>query len=179
MIKINNRGQHEIVGFVLIVLIVSIVGVIFLSISLGNPEPDKQNSIEISNLLGAIMHHTTKCAINFIPEYKNVQDLIRECYKDKSGNLKECVNGEKVCNNLKIELKDILDKSLDVGIDGINKGYNINIYFNSDDNNNELILNFYEGNFNNCSSIVGGGHSIPVSSFGFGIIETELKVCKN
>lgn len=177
----SKRSQHEIVGFVLIVLIVSIIGVIFLSITLGNPEPEKQNSVEVSNLLEASMYKTTNCAINYIPQYRNIQDLVKECYKEKSGDSKECLDGKEICKQLEIELKEALSKSLKVGEDGINKGYNIDIYFNSDDekNPNNLILSFYEGSFSNCSSIVGGEHPIPVSSFGFGLIETELKVCKN
>ena len=182
--KLKNKikkAQHEIVGFVLIVLIVSIVGVIFLSITLGNPKTEKQNSVEVSNLLEASMYQTTSCAINYIPQYRNVQDLVKECYKDKSGNSRNCLNGENVCEQLEINLKEILGKSLDVNENGVNKGYNIDIYFASDDKEtkNNLILNFYEGNFNNCSFIVGGEHPIPVSSFGFGLIESELKVCKN
>ena len=179
--RLIKKAQHEIVGFVLIVLIVSIIGVIFLSITLGNPKPERQNSVEVSNLLEASMYQTTSCAINYIPQYRNIQDLIKECYKDKSGDFRECLDGENVCKQLETNLKEILSKSLNVGEDEVNKGYNIDIYFASDDEDikNNLILNFYEGNFNNCSFIVGGEHPIPVSSFGFGLIETELKVCKN
>lgn len=179
--KLNKKAQHEIVGFVLIVLIVSIIGVIFLSITLGNPKPERQNSVEISNLLEASMYQTTSCAINFIPQYRNIQDLVKECYKDKSGDSRKCLDGVDVCVKLETDLKEVLSKSLDVGENGVNKGYNIDIYFASDnkETQNNLILNFYEGSFSNCTSIVGGEHPIPVSSFGFGLIETELKVCKN
>jgi len=177
----SKRSQHEIVGFVLIVLIVSIVGVIFLAITLGNPEPERQNSVEVSNLLEASMYHTTNCAVNYVPQYRSVQDLVKECYKDRSGNSRNCLDGNDVCQQLEDDLKNILEVSLDVGDEGVNKGYNIDIYFASDDQevSNDLILQFNAGSFINCSAIVGGGHPIPVSSFGFGRIETELKVCKN
>ena len=177
----NRKAQHEIVGFVLIVLIVSIVGVIFLAITLGSPEPERQNSVEVSNLLEATMYHTTSCAVNYIPQYRSVQDLVKECYKDQSGNKRTCLGGNDVCEQLETDLKEIISKSLVVGEDNVNKGCNVDIYFTSDDEevSNELILQFNEGGFLNCSAIVGGGHPIPVSSFGFGRIETELKVCKN
>lgn len=177
----KNKGQHEIVGFVLIVLVVSIVGVIFLAITLATPEPERQNSVEVSNLLSASMYYTTSCAINYVPQYRSIQDLVKECYNDLSGNSRECLDGRNVCDVLKEDLKEILDASLDVGEGNVNKGYNVDVYFASDneDISNSLILQFNEGSFINCTSIVGGGHPIPVSSFGFGRIETELKVCKN
>jgi hypothetical protein len=177
----SKRSQHEIVGFVLIVLLVSVVGVIFLAITLGSPEPERQNSVEVSHLLEASMYHTTNCAVNFIPQYRSMQDLIKECYKDRSGNPRNCLDGNDVCEQLQIDLQAVLSESLNVGEDGVNRGYNIDIYFTSDDKEdpNDLILQFDEGTFIECSSVVGGGHPIPVSSFGFGRIETELKVCKN
>ena len=177
----SKRSQHEIVGFVLIVLIVSVVGVIFLAITLGSPEPERQNSVEVSNLLEASMYHTTSCAVNYIPQYRSVQDLVKECYKDRTGDSRECLDGGNVCDQLKTDLQSILSNSLNVGEDSPNRGYNIDIYFTSDDEEiaNDLILQFDEGVFLECSAIVGGAHPIPVSSFGFGRIETELKVCKN
>jgi len=178
--KKSVKAQHEIVGFVLIVLVVSVIGVIFLSITLGNPNVEKGQSIEISNLLEASMYHTTSCAVNYVPQYRNVQDLIKECYKDQTGNLRVCLGGGDVCDQLERDLKKIYDDGLVVGDDSPNKAYKVDIYFTSDDElPNENILSFSEGNFANCTSLVGGSHPIPVSSFGFGKIETELLVCKN
>ena len=176
--KIGNKAQHEIAGFVLIVLIVSVIGVVFLSIAFGKPDIERQTSVEISNLLSSMMYHTTDCAINYIPQYRDVQDLIRECYKKQTGNLRECLDGRDVCDETEKNLKNILDKSLIVGENNVNKAYKTDIYF-SEDENKEEILSFKEGNFNNCTFIVGGSHSIPVGSFVSGKIETELLVCKS
>ena len=175
-----KKAQHEIVGFVLIVLIVSVIGVVFLSITLGTPKNNRQTSIEVSNLLESSMYHTTDCAVNYIPNYRDIQDLIRECYKDQTGNFRDCLGGGDVCKSLEDNFKGIVDKGLIIGEDSPNKAYKVDIYFSSDDETpNEEILSFEEGVFANCSSIVGGSHLIPVSSFGFGKIETELLVCKN
>ena len=176
--KINIRAQHEIAGFVLIVLIVSVIGVVFLSITLGTPKNNRQTSIEVSNLLEASMYHTTDCAINYIPQYRDIQDLIKECYKDQTGNFRDCLGGGDVCKSLEDNLKKVVDKGLMIGENSPNKAYKVDIYFSADDETpNEEILSFSEGNFANCTSIVGGNHLTPVSSFGFG--ETELLVCKN
>jgi len=180
MVKLNKKSQHEIAGFVLIVLIVSIIGVIFLSLTIGRGEVDMQTSIEISNLLEASMYHTTDCAINYVPQYREVQDLIKECYKDKGGSYRECLGGRDVCEVLEYEFKNIIDKSLEVSDKSPNKAYKLNIYYSYDDevNAREEILNFENGDFGNCSSVVGGNHPTPVSSFGSGKIEIDLIVCK-
>lgn len=178
--KINNKAQHELVGFVLIVLIVSVIGVVFLSITLGNKEITRETSTEISHLLEASMYYTSDCAINYIPQYRSIQDLIKECYKDKSGDSRKCLDGGDVCGSLKDNLKDILNKGLVISEESVNKAYKLDVYFTSDDSieNKEEILSLENGKFANCSSIVGGSHLIPVSSFGFGKIETELLVCR-
>src|SRR3990167_6137271 len=125
--KYSKKAQHEIVGFVVIVLMVTIVGLIFLSFSI-NKEPRRQNSAEKSKLLGATMYYTTNCSTTFIPDYKNGQDLIKECYKNK-GN--KCLNGETVCSVLKTDLESIIDKSLQIHPDSPNKAYKLNIYHRS------------------------------------------------
>jgi hypothetical protein len=57
----NNKAQQEIVGFVLIVVLVMIGLMIFLVISL-RTSPESGESLEVSNMLNAIMKSTTKCA---------------------------------------------------------------------------------------------------------------------
>ena len=333
---ISKKAQHEIAGFVLIVLVVSVIGVIFLSLSFNKGEVNEQRSVEVSNLLESTMYSTSNCAINYIPQYRDIQDLIKECYKDKTGNHRTCLvkssgisgdipdkkylgfekikpisvsanqgppehqplNGNAqppllgydkvkskdkmritepkgfvryrrtvasceegayggfyhptddsirysefklrdfvdgvmapslvgiesyrllfyireaenfrghyhdnsgtcdfdleinkfikedtgdmetsegdVCETLEEDVKKILDYSLVVGKDSVNKAYKLDVYF-KEESNNEEILNLESGVFSNCSIVVGGGHSIAAGSFGFGSIETELVVCR-
>ncbi len=178
-IEMKNKAQHEIAGFVLIVLLVSIIGVVFLSITLGNPEVSRQTSVEVSNLLLSSMYYTTDCAINYVPQYREIQDLIKECYKDQSRNLRKCLDERGVCSVLEENLKNILDKSLNIEEGRVNKAYNLNIYYSDDENPNEEIISFEKGVFSNCTSVVGGSHPIPSGSFESGEIETELLVCKS
>jgi len=72
----HKKAQNEIVGFVLIIVIVSVIGVIFLSLMIGRGEPIRQDSVQISNLLASSMYYTSDCAVNYIPNYKDGQDLI-------------------------------------------------------------------------------------------------------
>lgn len=173
---INKKSQHEIVGFVLIVLIVSIVGVIFLSFAIGRGE-SRESSVEISNLLQASMYYTTDCAINFIPQYREGQDLIKECFKNPE---LKCLNEKSVCDSLKDNLKKIIDESLRVDPNSDNKAYRLHIYFVSlyNEDDKEEILSFEEGVFSDCKTIPGGTHSISVSRFEYGTINIELEVCR-
>jgi hypothetical protein len=179
MIRIKRKSrnaQQEILGFVLIVVLVTIIGVVFLSFSIGKSRPTKQTSAEISNLLEASMYHTTSCAVNYVPQYREVQDLIKECYKNPE---QQCLNGKGVCHVLESTLKDLIDQSLNVAEDAPNKAYNLKIYYNSLDSLNETIdiLLLQEGVFKNCSSKPGGSHSIAVT-LSSGAINTELEVCR-
>jgi len=182
MKKIKMKGekaQHEIAGFVLIVLVVSVVGMVFFTLSFGKGDISRQTSLEVSHLLGASMHHTSKCAMGYIPNYRDLQTLIKDCRKEKIGNPVRCLDEKSVCEVLENELKDLIDKGFNVHEDSPNKAYKLEIYYSGgDDVPKEGILNFEEGNFGNCSSVVGGDHPIPASSFESGNIETELVLCK-
>jgi len=176
MKRINIRAQHEIAGFILIVLIVSVIGIVFLTIAFSK-DTQSHNSVEVSNLLESSMYYTTGCAMNYIPNYREMEDLIKECYKS---GMSECYDGSDICHIVGTDLKKILDEGLDISERSVNKAYKLEIFYSSESEEvpDEHILGFSEGNFNNCSAIVGGGHAIPVSSFEFGTIKLELDVCK-
>jgi hypothetical protein len=176
--KKNNKAQHEIAGFVLIVLIVSVIGVIFLMIYIGNGNVSEYTSLEVSNLLGSSMYSTTSCSKGYESNYQDMQDLVKNCYKD---DFNTCFNGKKICDVLKEDLKKIIDKGLNVGVDGVNKAYKLEAYYKAEDDEtpNEYIMNFSEGDFKNCSAIVGGSHLIPISSLELGNLKLELDVCKS
>jgi len=179
-LPISKRSQHEIAGFVLIVVIVSIIGLVFLSIILGSGKTSEQRSITVTYLLESSMYVTTSCAINYIPQYREMQDLIKECYKEKTEGFRACLDGRNVCNVLEKELKENIDKGLEIRDDAPNKAYNLNVYYSPRDTSlpSEDVLSLKNGNFINCSSVVGGGHSLPVSSLGGGNIDVRLIVCK-
>jgi len=177
--KIKHRGklaQHEMVGFVLIVLIVTVIGIVFLSIMFGQNDAKKISSAEVSNLLSAAMYFTTDCSISYSPEYENIRDLISECYEDPQ---EDCQDGRKVCDILEPILEDLIDTSLDVSDDTPNRAYEFKIYHPGDDEtSSEVIIQNTRGNFNNCSAIVGGNEQVNVRSSSKDI-QIDLMVCKN
>jgi len=95
----KNRGQQEIVGFVLIVILVVIGLMVFLIISLRDT-PENTNSFEVKNILDAMMKHTTECAIVYEPNYDDFEDLFKSCYQEKQ------------CSNLERSACDYLNESL-------------------------------------------------------------------
>ena len=177
MIRKNKHAQHEIMGFVLIIIIVSIIGLIFLSFLIGRGEPITQESVQISNLLSASMYYTSDCAINYIPNYKNGQDLIKECFKN-SGNV--CLNNQKVCEALNSTMKKLIEESLEVSSDKPNKAYELIIYYRDigREREDEEILSLNQGVYGNCSSEIGGWHFINIGGIAPGTINVELSVCR-
>ncbi|MBD3252124.1 hypothetical protein GF386_00140 [Candidatus Pacearchaeota archaeon] len=172
----SKYAQHEIAGFVIIVAIVAIIGVIFLSLYV-TKGPSKGTSIEISNLLEATMYYTSDCAINFVPQYREIQDLIRTCYKSPNQN---CIDGRSVCSALEENLMEVLGESLRVSPESPYRAYNLRIYYDSlnDLEPDEEMINFGDGKFEGCVSKPGGNHLIHVSGFSSGRLSVNLEVCK-
>jgi len=175
--KFNKKAQHEIIGFVIIVVIVIVAGLFFLSFSLRRNKTSMQSSAEISNLIEASMHYTTDCAISYIPKYENLQDLIKSCY-----NQEICLNEQNSCDVLNKTLEKILNQSLNIGPDSKNKAYTANIfykYLEGQNIPNEEILYFVAGKFENCSLVLGGDYMIYIisNSINSGNIHFELEVC--
>lgn len=171
----KTKAQHEIVGFVLIVIIVSVIGLIFLSLSIGRGEQKSVNT-EISDFLKSSMYYTTDCAVNYIPQYKELQDLIKICYDNP---IQRCLDGRSICQAREEILDKLITKSLDINPDSPNKAYKLNIYYKQEEVQDEELLKIEKGNFTQCNSRLGGSHLIAGSSFDSGIIEINLEVCKS
>ena len=176
LIPKSKRSQHETLGFVLIVVIVSIIIVIFLGLSAGKGKVVGQNSVEISNLLQASIYYTTDCAINFLPEYENIQGLISACYKNSE---QKCLNGKNVCEALNETFKRIVEQTLRISPDSPNKAYTLNIYSSPLNNlhDKETIAFIQKGVFADCKSKPGGIYSLPTGTFSSSTINIELEIC--
>ena len=179
----KKKSQQEIIGFVLIIIIVSIIGIIFLGLSIGRGEKSKQTSIEVSNLLESSMYYTTDCAVSFIPQYKDGQDLVKACWNNERCLDENDEATRDACEVLNETLKQIINKGLDVCDDEnicVNNAYKLNIYYSSLDLQlpNEEVLSFQEGVFENCKSSFGGSHAIHLTSITAGTLNLELEVCR-
>jgi hypothetical protein len=163
-----KRGQQEMVGFVLIVVLVVIALVIFLVISARKPQTESQNS-GIENMLEVIMKYTTDCAPVFEPQYDNMQDLIKSCYDNE-----RCSNLNKMgCDYLNETLKNVLDAviSSESGV----SAYQLDIFSRDDLNQTtEILPSLKQGA---CKGSVSGAQR--EISAGYNEIIVKLQLCNN
>jgi len=106
-------AQQEIVGFVLIVIIVMVAGLVFLLISAKNSKAESQSS-DLDNFISSILIYTSDCAPIFTPNYDNIRDLIVSCNegsKCKNLNKDSC---EYLNETLKMILEDYVSTRNDV-----------------------------------------------------------------
>lgn len=167
----KRKAQEEIVGFVLIVVLVVIVGVIFLGIRLRNPEPVQRESEIIYKFLESAMEQTTSCKTSETGDFIALDSLIRECHS--FGN--ECISGEDSCDVVENTFVDILNATWRVGPEYPYKGYTLEINYavnSSGQQQSQRILNLSSGTCSNSYS--GGSYWIPQFP---GSITTELKLC--
>lgn len=161
-----KKSQEEMVGFVLIVIIIIIVGVIFLGLALRKGSSSYDSS-EIENFLEASAITTTDCAINYIPNYENLQGLIGSCYDNQI-----CLNGNEACKELNLSLSRLMDNAwvIDKGSGYLGWELNVNYYLNNSEAEHPIIK-LEKGN---CSSGTGGEKLIAKYP---GNIIIRLEVC--
>ena len=167
--KIGRKGQEEITGFVLVVVLVAVILVVFLGITLRGDKSNSQESLDVSHFLDSMMEYTTDCALQYEPAYSELDELFSECYSNSD---KKCTSGKGICEQAKNISLEILDASWPTGANRPVKG----IVFNSDyEINNSVIANVIKIERGNCSSsVIGAEHfsaNLP------GNIVTSLKIC--
>ena len=163
----SKRSQHEMVGFILIVIIVVIIG-LFLLVFYLRQEPVSQENLDVQNFLQASMAYTTDCAINWEPNYLELQDLIKAGYKNQ-----QCLNGKMASKELNETLNQILKESLMASQEIPVKYYSLFIYYEQSDSAiKEEILKLQAGN---CSgSRTGAQHFLHYPP---GNIIISLEIC--
>ena len=161
-----RKGQQEMVGFVLIVVLVMVGLMVFLIVSLGG-ESEVKDSVEASNMLSAIMRTTTECAISFEPDYDDFEDLFKSCYsRDR------CINIRKdACDYLNESLKSVVEEILET--EASISAYEID-FFESDSSGTNGILRFSGGN---CEGDVISAQRVMIS--GSKSLKVRLKLCKS
>lgn len=119
----NKKAQEEVFGFVIIVMIVIIIGVVFFAFALRRPtENIEPKSSQLDDLLQATLSYTTNCTIN---DKSDIRYLIRTC---QTNPLKDCETTDNVCTFLKNELDEILKEFLGQNLaNNYVHGYSLNI----------------------------------------------------
>ena len=171
--NINKKAQHEMTGFVIIIVMVMIIGVIFLGISLRKHQPIVTIDSEISNFLIASDAMTSDCAQTYEPNYRTLEELAIDCYSVKS-----CLDSRNACDVLKTTYNELLPKFKPAGTI---KSYKMIFYFQQGSNESEirpssfLTLASDQNQANStCSSKRAGKNIISVSG---GEIVQDLEIC--
>jgi hypothetical protein len=134
MKKISKRGQEEMVGFGLIIIIVALI-LLFLLWFSSSRSRDSVESYEVDSFVKASLQYTTECE-NRRDGFLDVQDLIFECVDDE-----ECLNGRNSCEILNSTLKEMAENSYVVNAESPVKGYLFEL--NSDE---AVMIRVEEGN---------------------------------
>ena len=121
MNRIFKKGQEEMVGFAIIMVIVFVIMLVFLGFSMSGSDKEAVESYESQSFVKSMLAYTTTCD-DYREVYLKTQDLIFKCDTNAT-----CVNGNSSCEILVTTLKEILIESWNVGVNSSVKGYSLKI----------------------------------------------------
>lgn len=167
MTKMRRKGQEEIVGFVLIVVIVAVIFLVFLGLFLRQRAPaTAKESVDVSQFIESMMEYTSDCAVSYEPAFSSIGVLVKDC---NSGST--CKSGEKACSVLNRTLKGAIESNWRYGPDRPVKGYTFNSTYVSDATV-KPVLYLSAGN---CSyNRMGGEYLSPAYP---GTIRSRIEIC--
>jgi hypothetical protein len=126
---ILRRGQEEIVGFIIIVVIVALAGVAFLGFSLMKQDTQTvTESYEVTQLLNSMMQYTTNCSIGDEGRDRMLEMTLIDCSKN---NAESCISGQKICDAANESALNLLEAALLVTNESSTKGYLFNATYES------------------------------------------------
>lgn len=144
--RLNRKGQEEMVGFALIMVIVAVILLIFLGFAIRKPQIEAVENYEVGSFLQAMLQYTSNCEDNL--ESLDIQKLISRC---DSGSV--CLDGRNTCDALESSLEEIIGDSWPI-VDRPQVGYIMNI---SSESSEFLIID--AGNITN--SFKGATQRLP------------------
>ena len=107
----NKKAQEEVMGFVIIVLIVIIIGLVFFAFSLRRagqgPEPQQA---ELDDFRDTMLKYTTDCEIGM--KNQSIRELARQCNNYPSKTCQGIQNNKNVCDFLQETSEKMLQDTL-------------------------------------------------------------------
>ena len=135
----KRKGQSEMVGFGLIIVIVAVLILIFLSIYFRSTNEDITESFEVEAFIQSILQYSTTCEMDYSGNYRDVRRLLFDCKANK-----HCFDERDSCVVLNDTIYEILEGSWEIGPDLPNKGYLLNATVEG-----EELVGFKKGNETN------------------------------
>lgn len=129
-INLHKRAQEEIVGFSMIIVLVSVILLILLSISLKSGSESTVESYQASSFLQSLIQETSDCRSMDNLKYYSIKELISKChFGSLNGGEENCFDGKDACDVLLENIETTSNKSWNPGIgeDFPVKGYLLNI----------------------------------------------------
>lgn len=148
-----KKGQEEMVGFALIIIIVAVILMVFLGFYLSKPSNQSVHSYEAESFVQSSIQYSTTCQ-NYNWGYFSVKDLIFMCQTGTT-----CNKDEDACSVLNSTLSEELSHGWKIGPGSSIKGYSFNI--TSDSGN---IMSIQAGNITGNSE--GSSQDIPNGNVG-------------
>lgn len=152
---INKKAQEEMIGFVMIILLVTVIFLVFLGIYLrqGSSNESTQNA-EVAQFLDALTEITTDCEINGLK--RTVKYLLRE-------------DQGLPCEDTTMTVHEVLDKTIR---NAIESGWNFDV--DSPTKGYDFISENVNPSSNNCANIpsVSAQKAIDEDT------TIELRICK-
>ncbi len=137
--KKNKRGQEEMVGFALIIIMVAIILLVFLTISMKKTNEISESS-EIENFLQSMLQYTSNCSINSNFNFVSINRLIQECSEDTY-----CNDGTFSCDVLNNTLEKMFSVSWSIQNTSQFRGYELMILQGTSPDPVILLTNISEG----------------------------------
>ena len=169
----RNKGQEEIVGFVAVVVLVSVIALIFVTLSFRGSGVVAQDDESMREALESALQYTSSCSIPGVLGQARLGELFAPCMEQKN-----CEDGRVSCEVLNNTLRDLLHIGLSVGPDRPFKGYS----FSASGLDNSSIKGSVGSNIikleeGNCTSYSKKGTNDFRPSRETEIIRLELQVC--
>lgn len=174
MLKLEKRkSQQEMAGFIIIVLLVLVVGVIMLGIFLRQSSPVSTFDAELDNFITASLEQTSNCAVDTDYNFQTLKQDLEMCKNNERclGNINPCL----IINQTYSTMLNHLFPA------GLLSGYKMNFYFQPVINETLgriNILKMKDGNQTNCGLLRGTQSISRISGGGYMFIELEACTAK-
>ena len=159
----HKKAQSEMMGFAIILIIVMVIILIFVSFSI-NKKQVKVEDTQVQGFIQASLQYTTNCALNWVPNYQSLKNVIFMCVNNQTcapdGNV--TLNS---CDVLNKTIENMLNSSWKIGENWPDKGYHFLIL-----GPNKAIINITKGNITSNSrgatQHFDGGVGIDLTVYG-------------
>jgi hypothetical protein len=134
LIPRNRSGQEEMVGFAVIIVIVSVILLVLIGFMIKSPDTGAVESYEVESFIQSSLQYTSDCESQ--TGFLSIQEMIIACEAEE-----KCLDERDSCKVLNSTLNDLITKSWNVGEKSAVKGYKLKVIV---DKQEKLVLQ--EGN---------------------------------